>query len=78
MEQILLAYDPPKEMVTIIMMLYKIMKAMVHSLDGDTEFFNIVAGVPSERYISTIFAFTLPRLHTLTIYSSNKSEQYLK
>ena len=45
MEQILLAYDLPKETVTVIMMLYDNMKVKVHSLDGDTDFFNIAAGI---------------------------------
>ena len=45
MEQILLAYGLPKETVAAIMMLYKNMKVKVHSLDGDTEYFDIVAGV---------------------------------
>ena len=35
----------PKETVTAIMMLYMNMKAMVRSLDGDTDFFHNVAGV---------------------------------
>ena len=41
-EQILLVYSPPKETVTAIMMLCKIPKAMVHSPDEDTNFFDIV------------------------------------
>ena len=45
MGQILLAYGLPKETVTNIMMLYRNMKVKVHSPDGDTIFFNIVAGV---------------------------------
>ena len=45
MEQILLAYDVHKETVTAIIMLYKSTKAMVHSLDGDSVFSDIVAGV---------------------------------
>ena len=36
-------YGFPKETFTVIMMLYKSMKAMVHSPDGDSDFFNIVA-----------------------------------
>ena len=43
MEQILLAYGLPKETVTAIMMLYKNKKVKVHSPDGHTDFFNIVA-----------------------------------
>ena len=45
MEQILLTYSLPKETVTAIMMLYKNMKVKVCLLDGDTDYFNIVAVV---------------------------------
>ena len=45
MEQILLANSLLKETVAAIMMLYKNMEVKVHSLDGDTNFFDIVAGV---------------------------------
>ena len=45
MEQILLAYDLPKETVAAITILYKITKMNVRSPDGDTEYFDIVAGV---------------------------------
>ena len=45
MEQILLAYGLPKETVTAIMILYKNTKVKVRSMDGDTDYFNIVAGV---------------------------------
>ena len=45
MAQILLAYCLPKETVAAIMMLYKNMKIKVCSPDGDTDYFNIVAGV---------------------------------
>ena len=45
MEQILLAHGLPKETVTAIMMLYKNMKVKVRSLDEDTDYFDIVAGV---------------------------------
>ena len=45
MEQILLAYGLPKETVAAIMRLYKNMKVKVHSLDGDTDYFDIVAGM---------------------------------
>ena len=48
MEQILLAYSLPKETVAAIMMLYKNIKVKVCSPDGDTEYFNIVAGVLQE------------------------------
>ena len=45
MEQILLAYGIPKEKVDAIMMLYKNTRAKVRSPDGDTDFFDILAGV---------------------------------
>ena len=46
MEQIILAYDPLKETVAAIMMLYSNTKVKVCSLDGDTDYFDIVPGVP--------------------------------
>ena len=45
MEQFLLAYSLPKETVAAIMMLYRNTKVKVHSPDGDTDYFEIVAGV---------------------------------
>ena len=45
MEQILLAYGIPNETVDAIMMLYKNTRSKVRSPDGDTEFFDILAGV---------------------------------
>ena len=45
MEQILLAYGVPKETVEAIMILYKNTKVKVCSPDGDTGYFDIVAGV---------------------------------
>ena len=45
MEQILLAYGLPKETVAAIMILYRNTKVKVRSPDGDTDYFNIVAGV---------------------------------
>ena len=44
MEQVLIAYGLPKETVAAIMMLYKNMKVKVCSPDGDTDYFDIVAG----------------------------------
>ena len=46
MEQILLAYGLPKETVAAITILYRKTKVKVRSPDGDTEYFDIVAGVP--------------------------------
>ena len=45
MKQILFAYGLPKETVTVIMILNKNTKAMVHSTNGDTDFFDIVARI---------------------------------
>ena len=45
MEQILLAYGLPKETVAAIMILYRNTKVKVRSPDGDSEYFDIVAGV---------------------------------
>ena len=45
MEQILLAYGLPKETVAAIMMLYRNTKVKIRSPDGDTDYFDIVAGV---------------------------------
>ena len=44
MKQILLACSLLKESITVIMMLYKNMKVKVCSPDGDTGYFDIVAG----------------------------------
>ena len=44
MEQILLAYGIPKETVAAITILYRNTKVKVRSPDGDTEYFDIVAG----------------------------------
>ena len=45
MDQILLAYSLPRETAVVIMILYKNMKVKVRSLDGYTNFFDIVACV---------------------------------
>ena len=45
MEQILLAYGLPKENVATITILYRNTKVKVSSPDGDTDYFDIVAGV---------------------------------
>ena len=45
MEQILLSYGLPKETVAAIMMLYRNTKVKVYSLDGDIDYFDIVASV---------------------------------
>ena len=45
MEQILLAYGLPKETIAAIMVLYRNTKVKVRSPSGDTDYFDIVAGV---------------------------------
>ena len=45
MEQILHAYGLPKETIAAIMMPYSNRKVKVHSPDGNTDFFDIAAGV---------------------------------
>ena len=45
MEQILLAYGLPKETIAAITILYRNTKVKVRLPDGDTEYFDIVAGV---------------------------------
>ena len=45
LEEILLAYNIPSEVVSAIMMLYKNTTSLVRSPDGDTDFFEILAGV---------------------------------
>ena len=45
MEHILLAYGTPKETVAAIRILYRNIKVKVCSPDGDTEYFEIIAGV---------------------------------
>ena len=45
MEQILIAYGMPKETIAAIMILYRNTKVKVRSPGGDTDYFDIVAGV---------------------------------
>ena len=58
MEQILLAYGLPKETVIATMMLYSNSKAKVHSLNGVTDFFDIVAGV-LQRNMLALYLFII-------------------
>ena len=60
MEQILLAYGIPKETVAAITILYRNTKVKVRSPDGDTEYFDIVAGVLQGDTLATyLFIFCL-------------------
>ena len=45
MEQILEAYGIPNEIIKAIIIIYKNTQAFVRYPDGDTEFFDIIAGV---------------------------------
>ena len=45
MGEILLTYSLPKETIAAIMMLNKNTKVKVRSLDGDTDYFDIISGV---------------------------------
>ena len=62
-EQILLTYNLPKEIVTVIMMLYKNTKVKFCSPDGDTDYFDIVAGELS-RDILVPYLFIIYVLRT--------------
>ena len=55
MEQILLAYALPKETVAGIMILYRNIKVKVRSSDGDTDYFDIVAGVLQGHTLALYF-----------------------
>ena len=60
MEQILLAYGLPQKTVAAIMMLYRNTKVKVCSPDGDTDYFDIVAGVlQGDRLASYLFIICL-------------------
>ena len=51
----ILAYGLPKETVTAIMMLYKNSIVKVRSLDGNTDFFDIVASDMQSPYLFLIY-----------------------
>ena len=60
MEQILEAYGIPNEIIKAIMIMYKNTQAFVRSPDGDTEFFDIIAGVlQGETLASYLFIIAL-------------------
>ena len=67
MEQILLAYGIPKETVAAITILYRNTKVKVRSPDGDTEYFDIVAGVlQGDTLALYLFIICLDYIHRLT------------
>ena len=68
MELIVLAYGLTKETVTAIMMLYKSTKVKVRSPDGDTDFFDIVAGVlQADTFALYLFIICLHNVLWLSI-----------
>ena len=68
MEQILLAYGIPKETVVAITILYRNTKVKVRSPDGDTEYFDIVAGVlQGDTLVPYLFIICLDYVHRTSI-----------
>ena len=68
MEQILLAYGIPKETVAAITILYRNTKVKVRSPDGDTEYFDIVAGVlQGDTLAPYLFIICLDYVHRTSI-----------
>ena len=73
MEQILLAYGLPKETVAAITILYRKTKVKVRSQDGDTEYFDIVAGVlQGDTLAPYLFIICLDYMLRTTITKSEK------
>ena len=68
MEQILLAYGLPKEIVASIMMVYRNTKVKVRSPDGDTDYFNTVASVlQGDTLAPYFFTICLDYVHRTSI-----------
>ena len=69
MEIILLAYGIPKETVVAITILYRNTKVKVRSPDGDTDYFDLVAGVLQEDTLAQcLFIICLDYVLRTTIY----------
>ena len=73
MEQILLAYGLPKEVITAIMMLYENMKIKVRSPDGDKLLWHCCS-CSARVYISPISVHNLLRLCTSNLDWSNEKK----
>ena len=67
MEQILLAYGLLKETIAAVTILYKNTKVKVRSPDGDTEYFDIVAGVLQGDTLAPYLFIICLDLHMLYI-----------
>ena len=75
MEQTLLAYGLPKETVAAITILYRNTKVKVRSPDGDTEYFDIVAGVlQGDTLVPCLFIICLVYVLRTSI-DKNQSKQ---
>ena len=57
-------YGIPKETVAAITILYRNTKVKVRSPDGDTEYFDIVAGVLQRGHAGSVPLYHLSRLRT--------------
>ena len=53
MEQIILKYGLPKEIISTMRILYQNMEVVVPSPDTKTDFFNVVAGVLQEDTLAS-------------------------
>ena len=76
MKQQLLAYSFLKETVTTIMMFYKNTKSNGSLIWGMHRLLRRCRRNPLSRYISIIFVYTLPWLHTLNVNKSNKRKRF--
>ena len=77
LEQILLAYSMPKETVAAIMILYRNTEVKVRSPDGDTEYFDIVAGVlQGVTLASYLFIICLTCLERRSIWSERTASSW--
>ena len=73
MEQIFIAYGLPKETVTALYMLYRNIKVKVCSPDGNTDFFNIVAGfLQRDTLAPYLFINCLDFVLRTKLFGSNK------
>ena len=78
MEQVLLAYSLPKETVAAIIMLYRNTKVKIGSLDGDTDYFDIVAGVLQGNRLALYLRKSINRIkENIFKVSKERSRRYL-
>ena len=74
MEQILLALSLPKETVVAIMVQYKNAKVKVRSLGGDTDFYDIIAGMmQGDTLAPYLFIICLDSVSRTSINLMNKN-----